>query len=101
MNQVFKAVSDEREYQDSKWGTIEEHPHEVGSWLLVIKGELDEAIEAWQKGGGDRLALQEVVQVAATSFACLEQHGLGFPRDFSTQGREKYLDMLRKRRMGV
>ncbi len=28
---ILNALSDERIYQDRKWGTIMEHPHEVGS----------------------------------------------------------------------
>ncbi len=35
--QVFSAVSDERVFQDRKWGTIEDHPHEVGSWLTIMR----------------------------------------------------------------
>lgn len=33
---VLAAVKDERKWQDQKWGTIEEHPHEVGSWLTIM-----------------------------------------------------------------
>jgi hypothetical protein len=48
---------------------------EVGAWLLIIEGELNEAKQAWLKNSSDYDALLELVQVAATVVACLEQHG--------------------------
>lgn len=35
-SEVYAAVSDERVYQDRKWGKIEDHPHEVGGWLTIM-----------------------------------------------------------------
>jgi NTP pyrophosphatase (non-canonical NTP hydrolase) len=72
---IIDAIIRERMYQDRKWGTIEQHPHTVGEWLLIMKGELDEAILAWQKGKGDAGALKELLQVVAVGFAAMEQHG--------------------------
>jgi hypothetical protein len=74
--EIFDALRRERAYQDAKWGTIQQHPHTVGEWLLVVESELLEAKEAWCKGQGDRGALVELVQVAAVVVACLEQHGI-------------------------
>jgi hypothetical protein len=70
---VFEAINDERAYQDQKWGTIEEHPHSVAEWLLIMKGELAEAMDAWVKAPGDCEALREILQVVAVGVACLEQ----------------------------
>lgn len=74
---VFHAVDNERVYQDMKHGPIREKPHTVGGWLLLIESELNEAKEAAIKGGKGRNAvMQEILQVAATAIAAIEQHGL-------------------------
>lgn len=73
---IARAVLNEREYQDAKWGTVEERPHTVGEWLLIAESELNEAKQAWCKGKGDYGALEELLQVVAVGFACLEQHGV-------------------------
>ncbi len=75
ITRVFEAVLRERAYQDQKWGSIDEHAHTVGEWLLILERELFEAKEAWCKGRGDAGALCELVQVVAVGVACLEQHG--------------------------
>lgn len=73
---VYNAVQRERKHQDEKHGTIEQHPHTVGEWLLVLESELAEAKQGWVKGNGDSDALKEILQVAAVAVACLEQHGI-------------------------
>jgi len=70
------GIEIERRYQNLKWGTIKEHPHTVGEWLLIMQGELNEAIEAWRKGANDERALQEILQAVAVGVACIEQHGI-------------------------
>lgn len=74
--EIFRAINRERDYQDKKWGTIYERPHTVGEWLLIAQGELNEAIQAWQKSVGDDKALEEFLQVVAVGVACLEQWGI-------------------------
>lgn len=74
--QTFYAIERERNYQDEKWGDLEEHPHTVGEWLLVLESELNEAKQGWVKEGGDETALREILQVAAVAVACLQQHGI-------------------------
>jgi hypothetical protein len=74
--QVFTALREERAYQDDKWGTIEEHPHTVGEWLLIMEAELHEAKWGWVKEMGEASALAEILQVVAVGVACLEQHGI-------------------------
>ncbi len=73
---VFDAIGRERDYQDAKWGGLQERPKQVGSWLLIMQGELDEAIQAWQKSRGDEKALEEILQVISVGVACLTQHGV-------------------------
>lgn len=74
--EIFQAIGRERDYQDKKWGTIYERPHTVGEWLLIAHGELNEAIQAWQKNTSDDFALQELLQVVAVGVACMEQWGV-------------------------
>lgn len=73
---IFEAIQRERWYQDKKWGTIEEHPHTVAEWILVMESELQEAKQGWLKGTSNLQALEEILQVIATGVACLEQHGV-------------------------
>jgi hypothetical protein len=73
---ILDAVKREREYQDIKHGCLADHPHTVAEWILIMESELNEAKEAWVRNGGDRQARKEILQVIATGFACLEQHGI-------------------------
>lgn len=73
---AFEAVLRERDYQERKWGSIAEHPHEVGSWLLIMEKCLADARVAYCTARGDEAAIREIVQVVATGFACMEQHGV-------------------------
>ena len=70
---VFMALSRERAYQDTKWGTT---GHTVGEWLLILESELAEAKQGWVKGHGDGEALAEILQMASVAVACLEAHGI-------------------------
>lgn len=71
---VINAVLEERDFQDAKHQT--DH-HGMGTWLLLIESELDEAKLAAVKGGKGRNSVRsELVQVAALCIAALEDHGL-------------------------
>lgn len=75
-NDAIRAIEDEREFQDQKWGTIDEKPHTIGEWILLIEAELEEAKTALIKGGRGRDSVRsEIIQVAALALAALEQHG--------------------------
>lgn len=74
--EVFDMLNKEREYQEAKWGTIEERPHSIPGYLLIMRKELEEAESGWMKNAPGRdSALQEILQVAAVAIAALEQHG--------------------------
>ena len=73
---VFESIESERVYQDRKWGTAQEHPHEVGGWLTLMRKHLTDAEAAWAYRDGDYPALIEVRKVLAIGVACAEQHGL-------------------------
>lgn len=73
---VIEAVKAEREYQDYKWGSLEEKNQTVEGYLLILKSEVDEAIQGWMKNKEGRdSVLSEITQVAAVAVACLQQHG--------------------------
>lgn len=71
---VHGAIQRERAYQDTKWGNIQEKPHDVPGWLLIMRKELEEAEAAWMKGS-DADAMRELLQVVAVGVAAMEQHG--------------------------
>ena len=73
---VFDAIDDERDFQDQKWGTIEDHPHEVGGWLTIMRSLLLKAEMEWTGSRGDAGALEEIRKVVAVGVACMEQHGV-------------------------
>lgn len=74
--EVFEVIKDERHYQDQKWGTIHEHPHEVGGYLTLMRKLLTDAENAWASGSSDHDALDQIRKVVAVGVACGEQHGL-------------------------
>ncbi len=73
---VYRAIDTERDHQDRKWGTVVEHPHEVGGWLTLMRQHLRDAEAAWSGSPGDREALAEIRKVLAIGVACCEQHGV-------------------------
>ena len=73
---VFCAISDERAYQDVKWGTIKDRPHNIAEWILIAEAELNEAKKAWTKECSDQRALEELLQTAAVLVAALEQYSV-------------------------
>ena len=73
---VYKAIDSERMFQDRKWGTIAQHPHEVGAWLTIMRVLLAKAEEAYVSSAHDDAALTEIRKLAGTAVACMEQHGV-------------------------
>jgi hypothetical protein len=72
---VYNIIDGERDHQDAKWGCIEDHPHEVGGWILIMESLLADARKAWQSKTGDRDAMSEIRKVIAVGVAAMEQHG--------------------------
>ncbi len=85
INEVFSAVHDERVYQDRKWGNPDQHPHEVGGYITLMRKLLNDAEVAWCTSRGDDGALDELRKVVAVGVACMEQHGVAprKPVDFA------------------
>lgn len=76
--QAIKAILNERDFQDAKWGPIEAGGgHTLGEWILLLEAELDEAKKALIKGGTGRNSIRsEITQIAAVALSALEQHGV-------------------------
>jgi hypothetical protein len=74
--QVYSAIDSERTFQDAKWGTLENHGHEVGGWLTIMARYLREAQDAWASNRGDADALVEIRKLITVGVACCEQHGV-------------------------
>lgn len=71
---VVDSVLEERIHQIVKHGC---GGHPIGSWLLIMEAELQEAKTAAIKPAeGRNNVISEIIQVIATGFACLEQHGV-------------------------
>lgn len=74
--QVFDAISKERDHQIQKWGADKQQS--IPGYLLVLRKELEEAELGWLKNHTEtrQSVLEEIVQVAATAVACLEKYGV-------------------------
>ena len=74
-SEVYSVIDGERDYQDRTWGTIEQRPKQVGSWLTLMRHCLTKAETEWATTRGDEYALDEIRKVVAVGIACMEQHG--------------------------
>lgn len=83
--EVLTAIHDERVYQNRKWGTIADHPHEVGGYLTLMRKLLADAETAWCTQSGDEGALDEIRKVVSVGVACMENCGSvnRSPQDFA------------------
>lgn len=70
-SEVYKLIDGERDYQDAKWGAVEENPHTAQRWVRIALEEIYEANQART----DSEKMDELRQVAAVCIAALEQHG--------------------------
>lgn len=75
--EIERAVRVERQFQDDKWGPIEDNGHSLAEWVLIAEAELAEAKQAVIKGGSGRNSVRaEIIQTMAVLHAALEQHGV-------------------------
>lgn len=73
---ALNAIIGERAYQDAKWGTVQERPKQVGSYMTLMRKLLRDAEDAWATNDNDESALAELRKVVAVGVACFEQHGV-------------------------
>lgn len=74
-DRVVALIREEREHQTKKWGSVQDHPHEVAGWLVLMEEYVAKARYAWATSSGDAPALADIRKATALGFACLEQHG--------------------------
>ncbi|MCB0053037.1 MAG: hypothetical protein M9936_32705 [Caldilinea sp.] len=74
--EALDAILEERLYQNGKYGSPDERCLSIGDYLVILRGELEEAEQAFRKGVGPGECLFEVLQVGAVAAACLQQHGV-------------------------
>lgn len=80
-SKVYEMIDSERDYQDARWGAVEQNPREVLEWLRIAQDRLNAAWHAATKAQkksstiSSDLALDELRQCAAVCIAALEQHG--------------------------
>lgn len=82
-SQIFDTIEQERQYQDMKWGNINEHPHTIREWIAIMSKKLKDAEYSYFQKHADFEMIAEIIQVIAVGFACLEQHGTVNFRDNS------------------
>ena len=74
--QAIEAIRLERQFQDAKWGTLDDHPHTAGEWFLILESEVADGKAKWFRDfktlDGSRLAW---LKIAAVALAAMEQHG--------------------------
>lgn len=73
---VVNALAAERAYQDTEYGTTAERNLSIGDYLVIARGEMEEAEEAF-RDGSNADTLCEIMQAAAVLVACMERHGIG------------------------
>lgn len=74
---IVKFLTDERDYQDWKWGLIEDNPKNIRDWLSILDSIVCKAYEALDKDDYAKVSFR-VGQLMATSAAVLEQIGVVF-----------------------
>ena len=74
--EVYEAIDSERDYQNQKWGSPNQRPKQVGSWLTLMRAILAKAEAEWAVSDGDNEALEIIRKFTAVGVACMEQHGV-------------------------
>jgi len=77
LERILTLVRDERAYQDWKYGTSAQRFLGLGDYLVILRGELEEAEQAFRKGRSVDGCLDEILQVAAVAVAAMQQHERG------------------------
>lgn len=72
--EVYDAFTNERDYQDKRWGTIKDHPHSLIEWIVIAEDCLAKAKAGWFKGDLNAMKVG-IIKAGATATAALEQHG--------------------------
>ncbi len=72
LNAVLDQIMDECNYQSEKWGETHIRQQSVEGHLLILRAELQEAVNGWLKNSEGRSSVEsELTQVAAVAFQAL------------------------------
>ena len=75
-DEVYSLISGERDYQDVLGASrTAGKPHDVGSYLTMIRTYVTRAEEAWTNNPGDEAALDQIRKIAGIAVHCMEDHG--------------------------
>lgn len=72
---ILRLVLTERQYQDAKYGPLDERPLPMSTWLKIMEHELDEAKQALLVQHDVVACRAEVMQVIAVGWAMQWQYG--------------------------
>lgn len=73
--QVYDAITRERDYQDMVWGRGHDESHNLPAWILILRDLLSKAETAWLVGGPGE-SQKYILQLVATGVATIEVCGL-------------------------
>lgn len=71
---IREIIENERDRQDAKWGSIDQHPHSIIEWIIIMKRQLKCAEDEYFNSTSSEM-LKSVLKATAVGVACLEQHG--------------------------
>lgn len=81
---VYQHIDGERDYQDAKWGSITDHPHELLAWANIMRHYLDKTYSALSnhqhQGANQSQVTAAIRKTVAVGVAALEQYGC-WPRE--------------------
>ena len=76
---VYKAIDEERDYQDTRW---QDSPsgghHETAAYLTYIQHYVAVAFEEITKSDDDSIALSTLRKIVALGVACMEDNGVQY-----------------------
>lgn len=80
---VYDALRSEIEYQNSVGYKYKIHPHEIPSWITIIRWYLNLAEKEWMLPNGENYnsATANLRKAIATGIQALEQHGVNQRQD--------------------
>lgn len=75
-HQVYRLIDDERDYQDSRWGTTHDSEHSPTEWLLFLQRYITLAIAIEGASKADNAAEQmgAIRKITAIGVAAMEQN---------------------------
>jgi hypothetical protein len=73
-NDVFKLISEERDYQNDKWHITEQSKYTISEWLTMIRKYLNDAENASFELNKTE-AMSALRKIAALGIAAIEQNG--------------------------